>query len=173
MKKTRFTATKLSKQDKISKQLVQIYQDNDGHLPDMRQIKIKKSHTGFKTFFVLLILGGLLSAAAWAGFFLMPNDKKFSQDQIKLRIDGPQNVISGTATTYKISYENNQSLALKQVTLNIQYPEGFVFVSSSVASKNSGHTEWQLDEIGAHKKKELTITGLTYGSLNQKQSWRR
>ena len=172
MKKSRFTATALSKQTKMVKQLTQIYQDTEGRLPDMKKIKIKKNRPGFKIFFIILLVGGLLSAAAWAGFFLMPNDKKFSQDQIKLRIDGPQNVISGTATTYKISYENNQSLALKQVTLNIQYPEGFVFVSSSVASKNSGHTEWQLDEIGAHKKKELTITGLTYGSLNQKQSWR-
>ncbi|MEK7131416.1 MAG: hypothetical protein AAB797_01615, partial [Patescibacteria group bacterium] len=92
MKKTRFTATKLSRQDKISKQLVQIYQDNEGHLPDMRKIKIKKSHPGFKTFFVLLLLGGLLSAAAWAGFFLMPSDKKFTEEQIGLNINGPKNI---------------------------------------------------------------------------------
>ena len=171
-KTTEPTPAENNKQTKLSRQLTQIYQDKEGHLPDMKKIKIKKRHTGFKTFFVLLILGGLLAAAAWAGFFFMPNSKKFSEDQINLTITGPQNVISGTEAAYTISYENNQSLALKQATLNVQYPEGFVFVSSDAASKNSGHTEWQLNDIGAHKKKELTIKGITYGSLNQKQSWR-
>jgi hypothetical protein len=161
-----------NKQTKLSRQLTQIYQDNEGHLPDMKKIKIKKTRSGFKTFFVIIFIGGLLAAAAWAGFLLMPNNKKFSENQINLSIDGPQSVISGTAATYKISYENNQSLALKQATLNVQYPEGFVFISSDPDSKNSGHTEWQLNEIGAHKKKEIVITGLTYGSLDQKQSWR-
>lgn len=160
------------KQTKLSRQLTQIYQDKEGRLPDMRKIKIKKSHTGFRNFFIIIVLGGLLAAAAWAGLFLMPNNKKFSEDQIKLLISGPQNVISGTSATYTISYENNQSVALKQATLNVQYPEGFVFTSSDVDSKNTGHTEWQLNNIGAHKKKEVAITGLAYGSLNQKQSWR-
>lgn len=161
-----------NKQTKLSKQLTEIYQDNEGNLPDMKKIKIKKSHSAFKNFFIVIFVGALLAAAAWAGFFLMPNNKKFSEDQIGLNINGPQKVISGTMSTYKIVYENNQSLSLKQATLNIQYPDGFVFVSSDVAAKNSGHTEWQLNDIGAHKKKEITITGLTYGSLNQKKSWR-
>ncbi|TSC83968.1 MAG: Uncharacterized protein G01um101413_771 [Parcubacteria group bacterium Gr01-1014_13] len=161
-----------NKQTKLSRQLTQIYQDNEGHLPDMRKIKIKKNHSGFKTFFVVVFIGGLLAAVAWAGLFLMPNSKKFAEGQINLSIAGPENIISGTATTYTISYENNQSLALKKATLNVQYPQGFIFLSSDVDSNNSGHTEWQLDEIGAHKKREIKITGLTYGSLNQTKSWR-
>lgn len=161
-----------SKQTKIARQLTQIYQDDKGHLPDMRKIKIKKSHAGFNTFLVFLFLAGMLAAAAWAGFFFMPNSKKFAEDKIKLSVNGPTNVVSGATTTYTISYENNQSLALKKATLNVQYPQGFMFLSSDPPAKNSGHTEWQLNDIGARKKNEIIITGLTYGSLNQKQSWR-
>lgn len=164
--------TRDTKQTKIGKQLTQIYQDNEGRLPDMKKIKIKKNHSGFKTFFIIIFVGGLLAAAAWAGLFLMPSSKKFAESQINLTIDGPQNITAGVTTTYKISYENNQSLALKQATLNVQYPEGFIFISSDVDAKNSGHTEWQLNDIGARKKNTITITGITYGSLNQKQSWR-
>ncbi len=160
------------KQTKISKQLTQIYQDDQGHLPDMKKIKIKKTHSGFKTFLGVIFVGGLLAATAWAGFFFMPSDKKFSEEKVEFRINGPVNVTAGTTTTYKIAYENKQNLALKRVTLNVQYPEGFVFLSSDIEAKNTGHTEWNLGEIGAGKKKELTITGITYGSLNQKQSWR-
>ncbi len=166
------SSEKSTKQTKISQQLTKIYQDTNGHLPDMKRIKMKKKNSGFKAFFVFLILAALMSAAAWAGFLLMPSGTKFSENQVVLNIEGPKTIIAGATTTYKISYENNQSLSLKKATLNIQYPEGFIFLSSDIASKNSGHTEWDLNEVGAHKKMELTITGLMYGSLNQKQSWR-
>jgi hypothetical protein len=161
-----------TKQTKLSRQLTQIYQDNEGHLPDMRKIKIKKRNSGFKAFFTIIFVGGLLAAVAWIGLYLMPGNKKFSEDQINLTIAGPQDVTAGTTTTYKIRYENNQSLALKKATLNVQYPEGFTFISSDIEAKNPGHTEWELNDIGAHKKNEIAITGITYGSLNQKQSWR-
>ena len=165
-------APETKKQTQIAKQLTQIYQDNEGRLPDMRNIKIKKRHPAFKFFLALLFLGALLAAAAWAGFFLMPNNKKFSEDQVALNVDGPKNFISGSTTTYKIAYGNNQSLVLKNATLNVQYPEGFVFLSSEPDAKNPGHTEWSLGEIPPFRKREIAITGLTYGSLNQKQSWR-
>ncbi len=160
------------KETKISKQLAQIYQDEKGNLPDMRRIKIEKKHGAFKTFVWVLLLGGLLAAAAWAGFFFMPSNKKFSEDKVALRLNGPATSIIGTTTTYKIAYENNQNLLLKNLRLNVQYPDGFVFVSSDISAKNSGHTEWDLGDLRAGQRKEMTITGLTYGTLSQKQSWR-
>lgn len=160
------------KQTQIAKRLTQIYQDNEGRLPDMRSIKIKKRHPALKFLLTLLFLGATLAAAAWAGFFLMPNDKKFSEDQIALAVDGPKNFTAGSTTTYKIIYGNNQGLALKNATLNVQYPDGFIFLSSEPVAKNSGHTEWSLGEIPPFRKREINIVGVTYGSLNQKQSWR-
>jgi hypothetical protein len=160
------------KQTKISKQLTQIYQDEQGHLPDMKRIKIKKKRSAFKTFLGILLFGGILAAMAWIGLFFLPNNKKFSENKVDLHISGPTSIIAGTTTTYKIIYENNQATPLKIATLNVQYPESFVFVSSDLDAKNAGHTEWQLGEIGAGKKKEINITGITYGSINQKQSWR-
>ena len=139
----------------MARQLTKIYQDNEGHLPDMRKIKIKKNSSGFKTF---------LSFFFWPVYyrrlgpdFFTPNNKKFSEDQINLAINGPQNVTAGTTTTYKISYENNQGQALTKVTLNAQYPKGFVFLSSDPVSNNSGHTEWSLDKIAPYKKERLLL----------------
>ncbi len=161
------------KQTKISKQLTEIYKDDQGRMPDMRQIKITKTHTAFKTFLTVVLVGGLLAAAAWAGFFFMPGTTdKFSEDKVVLRLNGPTNIMAGTTTTYQIAYENNQSIAFKKATLNVQYPDGFVFLSSNIESKNAGHTEWDLGRIEAGRKRELSVTGLTYGALNQKQSWR-
>lgn len=160
------------KQTKISKQLTQIYQDEQGQLPDMKKIKIKKKNSVVKALLGIVFFGGILAAVAWIGFFLMPGNKQFSQDQVAVRISGPTNVMAGTTTTYKIAYENSEDVGLKKAVLNIQYPEGFVFISSNLEAKNNSHTEWDLGAVGAGKKKELTITGLTYGTTNQQQSWR-
>lgn len=160
------------KQTKISRQLTQIYQDDQGHLPDMKKIKIKKKGSAFKFFLGIILFGGILAATAWIGFFFIPNNKQFSEDKVALRVSGPTAITAGTTTTYKIVYENNQNILLKTATLNVQYPDGFIFLSSDLDAKNTGHTEWNLGEIAPGKKKELTITGLSYGSINQKQSWR-
>ena len=166
----RSSTTKVNKE--MDSQLSSIYRDDHGHLPDMGKIKIQKKHSTLKTFFGIIVLGGLLAAAAWAGFFLLPTANKTSDNQIKLNIDGPQNVSLGSNNTYKISFENLQNVKLKNASLTIYYPEGFSFTDSSVPSKNSGHTEWDLGVIGARKKGELVISGKSYGALNKEASWR-
>lgn len=163
-------ASKLN--DEMESQLSSIYRDDKGRLPDMKKIKVQNHHSVLKTFFGIIILGGFLAAAAWAGFFLLPAANKMSETQVKLTIDGPKNVELGSANTYKITFENTQNVKLKNATLTVYYPEGFAFTESSLPAKNSGHTEWDLGIIGANKKGELTITGQSYGTLNKESSWR-
>lgn len=170
IKTRRPVATKLSKE--MDSQLSSIYRDDRGHLPDMGKIKIQNKHSALKTFFGIIVLGGFLAAAAWAGFFLLPAANKMSDNQIKLNIEGPQNVSLGSENAYKITFENLQNVKLKNATLTVYYPEGFSFTNSSAPSKNSGHTEWDLGIIGAKKKGELIISGKSYGALNKEASWR-
>lgn len=161
-----------SKEKEINKQLASIYQDGDGQLPDMKKIKIKKSNSVYKFFLFVIIIGGLLATTAWAGLLLFPGSQKFSDDKIKLSVNGPAEITAGATTTYEINCENNQNLPLDAAVINIQYPKGFVFLASDPAAKNAGHTEWELGKIQPFKKKIIAITGLTFGSLNQEQSWR-
>lgn len=156
----------------MDSQLSSIYRDDRGHLPDMGKIKIQKQHSFMKTFFGIIILGGFLAAAAWAGFFLLPAANKMSESQVKLTITGPEKVALGSTNSYKITFENLQNVKLNNATLTVYYPEGFSFTESSFPSKNIGHTEWDLGIIGAKKKGELIITGKSYGALNKEASWR-
>ena len=156
----------------IDKQLTYIYKDKNGNLPDMKNIKIKKTHSGLKFFFIFLLIGGLLAGSAWAGFFLLPGNKKFSEDQIELAINGPKEVTAGVTTTYSIVYKNNLGINLENATLNLQYPEGFTFISSEPQANNTGHTEWPLGSLPPYKKREVIIIGTNYGVLNQVKSFR-
>lgn len=161
-----------SKQIEIDKQITSIYQDSDGQLPDMTKIKIRKSHPILKFFFFLIVAGVLLAGVAWAGLFLLPGSSNFSQDQVSLDVSGPADVVSGATTTYTLTYKNNQDIGINSVVLNIQYPEGFVFSSSDLPATNTGHSEWSLGNLAPHQKQQLNITGVTYGSVGEQQSWR-
>jgi len=148
-----------------------IYQDDNGQMPNMKKIDMKTQHPFMRFFVTLLILGGLLCAIAWVGFFIIPNNKTDS-DQVVLTIDGPTNSIFGATTTYTISYENNQNIKLNEAVLTVNYPAGFEFITSSKLASNAGNTEWNLGNITNQTKETLTITGRLYNTPNQEQSWR-
>ncbi|MFH1292439.1 MAG: hypothetical protein ABIH87_04565 [bacterium] len=163
---------KEKKEVEIDEQLNSIYQDNQGHIPNMRRIKIKKNHPVIRFFFYLIVISGLLAATAWTGLFFYPQGNKFSEEKVLLDIKGPQEISLGATTTYYIYYENNQSYNLKNAVLTIQYPKGFIFTSSEPKATNSGSTEWDLKEIQAQEKNHITITGKTYGAIGNPESWR-
>jgi len=156
---------------KISRQLDSIYRDENGRIPDMSRIKIKKESSFLKKFFIFIIIISFLAAAAWAGFFLMPN-KNFSDNQVNIVINGPDNIIFGATSTYEVIISNNQSVEIKNVNLNLRYPESFVFISSSLPATNKGNTEWNLNDISGNKEQKIQISGVYYGVLEQDQSWR-
>lgn len=163
--------TKSNPQD-INRAISAIYREDNGKIADMQKIQVKKNHPVAKALFILIIVGGLLSAAAWVGFFMMPQNKKLSAEQVTLKIDGPAELVMGATTTYSLSFRNDQKVNLKNVLLAVRYPAGFVFAESSEPAANAGHTEWNIGTLAPGEKKTLDITGLTFGAPEEEQSWR-
>ncbi|EKD42833.1 MAG: hypothetical protein ACD_72C00561G0007 [uncultured bacterium] len=157
---------------KIDRQLNNIYKDDSGNMPDMR--RIKKAHTGsfigglFKFTFSIAILAAL----AWAGFFFLPMANKFSDSQLELKIIGPESFTIGATTTYQIVFKNNQKVTLNNVNLTTNYPSGFIYSQSSLTPKNLGKNEWNVGTLKPNEEKTLQITGNSFGSLGDAQSWR-
>lgn len=175
--KPRVTKPRVENEDtyndqKIDRQLNSIYKDDSGNMPDMR--RIKKAQTGsfigglFKFTFSIAILAAL----AWAGFFFLPMANKFSDSQLDLKIIGPENFVIGATTTYQIVFKNNQKISLNSVNLTTNYPSGFVYSQSSLVPKNVGKNEWNLGTLKPNEEKTLQITGNSFGSLGDSQSWR-
>ncbi len=157
--------------ERINQQLNDIYRDESGKIPDMSRIKIKKEGSIFKKFFIFLIVAGLLAAAAWTGFFMMPKNN-ISDTQVAVTIEGPENPVFGATTTYDIVVANQQAVGIKNINLTVRYPESFVFGTSTISPTNQGNTEWNLGDLAGNKNKKLQISGVYYGALDQDQSWR-
>lgn len=160
------------KMKRIDQELKSIYEDTGGRIPNMRVIKKRKKHPVLRAIFSLLILGGLLAAAAWAGFFYLPNKQRITANNLNLTIDGPAELTIDATSTYIIRWENKQETNISSAVVTVNYPEGFVFLESSLPPENAGATEWQLGKIQAGGEGELKITGKNYGAINQQKSWR-
>lgn len=171
-KTTAVKTAEKAKDQEINKQLASIYRDDKGRLPDMKEIDMRKSHPFLRAIFIILFIGALLAGAAWVGFFALSGGKKYADEHVSLVVSGPAGVTAGATTTYVIKYKNDQTTALQNAVLNIQYPEGFVYISSEPAANNAGHTEWTIGNIAPYKQGEISVTGIMSGSINQKQSWR-
>lgn len=156
----------------INKTLNTIYQDDNGDIPDMKKIAIRKGHTFLRSLASFLTLGVFFAAIAWAGFYFFSNTQSFSEDQISIKITGTNEPALGSTSTYFITYNNNDGSVLKNVNLNTYYPSGFIFVSSSPSPRNAGHNEWVIGNLPPHGSGTIAITGQNLGAIDEQKSWR-
>lgn len=151
--------------------LTNIYQDMDGNIPDMKQISIKKSNPFLRVLGFLFGLSVVCALLAWAGFLYLPKAGNI-ENNILFEIQGPKEVAMGATTTYTLVYGNKYDAPVKNASLSIYYPEGFVFVTSSKPASNNGNTEWKIGTLSADEEGRLTIVGKYYGSTNDQKTWR-
>lgn len=77
---------------------------------------------------------------------------------IEVKIERPEQVVSGADFEFAVIYENISDQDLPEVVLEAQYPPSFEFISASLAPV-SQNGYWRLGELKAGSKGTLTITG--------------
>lgn len=170
-RKTATRITPVAQEKDIENCLTTIYQNEHGEIPNMQTMTIKKGSSFGRFISIVFMVGIACAVLAWAGFFFLPTPNS-TTDQIDLSIEGPNSVTIGVTTTYRISFSNNQPNNLNNVTLNLYYPEGFVYLESSLQPQNAGHNEWNLNTIEQGVEKTISITGKYFGAINDQKSWR-
>jgi len=156
--------------EKIKNRLQEIYKNDDGTMPDMADFKKNKRNRLITAFFFLLFSCLILFGVVWIGFFILQPLGNSSTIDVSLAISGEQQITSGQEVTYRVSYRNEQSVPLSKVVLQVRYPAGFVFSSSSINPTNDAKNEWQLGSLKARESDYLDISGKLYGSIGAKQS---
>jgi len=171
-KKTPLRKKKVVKEKKEIENFLDDIYENKKSSRNMNEIEMKKRHPIIKFFFTLILLGGFFAGIAWVGFFTFPGNKTFTEDSVKLTIEGPKYVNLGATTTYRINYGNLQKMDLDNVLLSIKYPNGFEIIEVLPEGKNSTNNEWDLDVLNPKETGYIEITGKMYGALKQEQSLR-
>ncbi|HBU07523.1 MAG TPA: hypothetical protein DEB09_05590 [Candidatus Magasanikbacteria bacterium] len=159
-------------EQKIKKELQEIYKNDDGSMPNMKDFKKKKKRGLARAFMTLLFACAFLAGVAWLGFFVFQPKVQFAENDVVLEIEGKENVMTGEEVKYRVKYNNIQNTSLKNVKLQIRYPEGFVFSNASVKPTNEKQDEWELSSLAGNANSYIDIFGQMYGSLDEKQSFR-
>jgi len=161
-----------TKQKEISDKIAKIYEGDDGKIPDMKEIDYRRKNPLLRFVGFLIFISAIMAASAWAGFFYFPQGVKFSEEKISLYIEGSAETEIGSTSTFKILVRNELDVPLKNIVVNVNYPEGFIFKQSDIKAGNAGNTEWTLPEVPSYSTSELNIIGQNFGSLEQQGSLR-
>lgn len=161
-----------NKNNKIERELEEIYKNGDGTIPNMSNFKRKKHNRFMRAILFLLFACSFLAAVAWAGFFFFQPQSRFNENDVILSISGEEEVTFGQEVTYRIRYRNAQNIPLSKVNLQVRYPEGFVFENASVTPDTEKNDEWTLGAINQQDSGYIDITGRMYGNVGEQQSFR-
>jgi hypothetical protein len=156
----------------IEAELNEIYSNGDGTMPDMSNFEKKKHNRLFTAVATLVISCLFLAAVAWAGFFMFQPQSRFSEEDVILSVSGDEEVIAGQETHYRVRYRNAQNVPLAKVSLQVRYPEGFVFERAEPVPTNDKNDEWILNSLEEQASGYIDVWGKMYGDLEKKQSFR-
>ena len=161
-----------SEEKKMKQELKEIYQNDDGTMPNMSNFSKKKSRGALRAFFTLIFACAFLGAVAWAGFFVFQPKSGFAEKDVTLSISGEEQIIAGQEVHYRIRYRNSQNVPLTKANLQLKYPEGFVFTGASKEPNNDKKDEWILEKLDAQASGYIDFQGKLFGDINKKQSFR-
>ena len=141
--------------------------DWKGNLADSRRKRQKLNRN--KLLVVLLLF--LLAIFALAYFTYFEGQWSFDDKKVKIKVEVPNEVLSGEEITFVIKYENNTNVRLRNPKITFFIPEftpeeRFVIVSSDKEIKrgNSGSVVvWELDNLPAGESGKIRLYGKIIG----------
>ncbi len=146
-----------ARNQEIDTNLNEIYTNKLGEFVDVRKMKIRHQQALIVRFFKNILIITLLAAMAYFAysyFFDNSNDSS----ALEIKIYAPEKVMAGEEFSYKVEYNNPSKFNLAKLYLEVQYPENFILITSSIAPQN-GNYGWSLNDLGAGASGSLMITG--------------
>jgi hypothetical protein len=113
-----------------------------------------------------LAIGGIaiLLIVAAIGFYTLRGGQ-FTGDQVEIIFRASDKVSSGDTITIKVDYANNEAVSLGNVSLNMQFPEGFTVEQTSMEPANNVGSSWDLGTLNRGERGNLVITGQLVGEV--------
>jgi len=139
----------------IDSNLSEIYRDRRGELIDVKTLKIKRGRSGPARFFRKLLGLVFLVALAYGVYYFI--NQRQDQSSVDLKITTPDKVDVGQAFSYQITYRNTGRFSLNKISLNLQYPDNFIFLESTPAPTDKSN--WQLPDLAPGADYTLEVKG--------------
>lgn len=86
-------------------------------------------------------------------------DLPISSATVSLEISGPEKILTDQKAQYKIKYKNSGEDDLNDLELILDYPQGFIFISSSPEAKEGTNNLWPIAKLASSSEGEINVEG--------------
>ena len=113
----------------------------------------------------------LIFAAAVAGLVYWSRQTPAVVDNsLEFKVSGPDKVVSGDQISYFVEYKNLDTVALTNMELSVQWPDGFYFDGASLDPSDKSATTWEIPDLQPGHKQTLEIMGQLVGPKDEELS---
>lgn len=149
----------------MEKDLREIYQSEDGKLPDFSTLERTKNKRTRNTLVVAVAFFALLAAAAWAGFFVFKPFQRFGGTGLAISISGPETLTAGREETFLVRYDNRERVPLGTVEIVLTIPATFQLASAEPPATEGNR--WVLGNVAVGGNGEIALRGRVVGGLGE------
>ena len=146
----------------IDSHLLDVYSDKKGGRVDVSRMNIKKKPKLFWRFLKKVFFFGLIIFIAYY-FYNQYFQNNTDISSLKLEVNAPERVIAGESFDYEIEYYNPTKYIFSDISLEMQYPDNFVFelatLNSIPTSPESGNYGFNLPALAPGESASLRIKG--------------
>jgi len=146
------------KDEEINESLNEIYHDENGDTVDVKKLDIKKRRGFFFWFFSLIFFVAILAGIGYGGYYYLFIRTGPSSDSIDFYLEGKNQVSTGEEFFYTVYYKNLSNVMLRDVRIEVKYPENFVFLDSSPEA-NEKDSVWTYKIIQPGQSGKIQIKG--------------
>jgi len=155
------------KEEEIEESLTEIYQDDKAEMVDVHKLSIKRKRGFVFWFLSLIILGALLTGAGYFGYNYLYLKSSSDSTSVDFKIEGKTEVMAGEEFFYTMTYVNNNIVPIKNVVLELNLPQNFIFLDSFPAGKADKNNVWEFGSIEPNTKGEIKIKGMMMGKEDE------
>jgi len=144
-------------QKEVDKSLAEIYEDEAGKRVNVKELDIKEKKS-FWTRAGIIALYIMIALGIGVGIYYWVISRGVDSTAVDMKITAPENVIAGEEFEYTIEYHNQENISLAGVSLNLVYPDNFIF-SSATPNPNDGNNKWNINDVKVFGSGQIKIKG--------------
>ncbi len=151
------------KDEEIEESLNEIYQEDDGHMADVKKMHKIKRHGFLFRFFLFLIFLGFLGGGAYYSYNFLYLDAGSDATALEFSIEAETEVVSGEEFFYTLKYKNTGNISVNNLEIEAKFPDNFLFLDSFPAALNENNNEWKIDHLAGGASESVKIKGMLLG----------
>lgn len=148
-----------SKEDEIEESLNEIYQDDNGGAIDVSRMDVSKKKGFFFWLFgfiFFILIGMFVFSYVYNNIYLNSYDGK---SDIEFTVEGKNEVVSGEEFVYTINYKNLSNVDIKDVSIEVKFPDNFIFLDSEPTLSEDNKNLWTFSSIAPQHVGKIKIKG--------------